>query len=224
MKPLALVPAKAYSERLPRKNLRLLAGKPLLAWTLEAAFATGIFADVWVSSESDEVLDVARDYGARALRRPAELVLPGATVSHVILHARQALEWSGPLSILIPSSPFRSALTLAAAWQSFGTRAALLSVRPLDHPPEWAFRMVPITGELRAVVPQLVDAPRSALERAYRHDGSHFLLGPANREGTVHGFEVDPIEAVDINTAEDLDYAEYLLDRGRVPWISRAIN
>ena len=220
MIPLALVPAKFYSQRLPKKNLRPLGGKPLLAWTLEAANASGIFADVWVSSESDHVFDVAAEYGAHALRRPPELAQPEATIAHVILHARLALEWRGPIYVLAPSSPFRSAFTIAVAWEKCqALRAgALYSMSPMPHPPEWAFRFEAISGAIAPIIPELIDKPRSALPRSWRTDGAHMILGAD--KGPALGFACDPIEAVDINDQADLDYAEYLLDTGRVPWIS----
>ena len=223
MTPLALIPAKGYSARLPRKNLRPLGGKPLLAWAIEAAQAAGIFADIRVSSESDDTLAWAEsEFGANTLQRPVELGRPGATIADVVLHARRALEWQGPIYVLAPTNPFRSSLTIAAVWDRFQRMqgAALMSVSPVEHLPEHTFRFEPITGELQPVVPLLIDTPRESLQRAWRTDGAHVLLGGAGRTGPALGFETDPIEAVDINTADDLAYAEYLLATGRVPWIS----
>ena len=217
--PLALVPAKGYSARLPRKNLRPLGGKPLLAWTLEAAKAAGIFPEVWVSSESVEVLDVAREYGALPCERPPELAQPEATIAHVILHARLALEWRGPIYVLAPTNPFRSSFTIAAAWEKCQHLRAggFYSMSPMPHPPEWAFRFEPISGTITPIIPELIDKPRAALPRSWRPDGAHMILGET--KGPALGFESDPIEAVDINTADDLAYAEYLLETGRVPWV-----
>lgn len=222
MNPICLIPAKGFSERLPKKNLRLLGGRPLVAWTIEAARGSGIFPNaIWVSSESDEVLEVATAQGVRTLRRPPELAMPGATVSDVVIHARRALEHSGPVSIMTPSSPFRSSLGIATAWEKFklSNAVCLLSLRPYEHPPEWAFRFNRITGDVSSIIAELIDAPRAALPQAWRHDGSHFIIGKkTNHQGAILGFEADPLEAVDINTIEDLEYAEYLLDKGKVPW------
>lgn len=220
--PLGLIPAKGFSERLPKKNLRLLAGRPLLEYTIEAAKASGLFGtNLWVSSESEDVLTLADDCGARTLRRPPSLALPAATVSHVILHTRQAIEWSGPIYVLLPSSPFRSSFTIQECWSKFSKSqaGALLSMRPVDHPPEWTFRFDPISGDVSAASP-MVDAPRMALPKAWRHDGSHFIIGRADHAGGAIGFEVDAIESTDINTSDDLEYAEYLIRSGRVPWIN----
>jgi len=222
MIPLALIPAKGYSERLSRKNLRLLAGKPLLAWAIEGAIASGVFREVWVSSEDDEVLDLTRAWGAEPLRRPSVLALPAATVAHVIQHARQSLEHHGPVYVLTPTSPFRSAMSIARAWARFvhlQGAGALVSLRPAD-PPEWTLRYEPISGNVGALNPSMVDLPRGMLMKAWRHDGSHFILGGTERRGGPIGFEADPIEAVDINKQADLDYAEFLLATGRVPWVA----
>src|SRR5260370_20687150 len=70
----ALIPARAGSKRLPGKNIRRLAGHPLMAYTIGAALASGIFTDVIVSTDSDGYAQVARHYGASVpFRRPAEL-------------------------------------------------------------------------------------------------------------------------------------------------------
>ena len=222
MIPLALIPAKAYSQRLPRKNLRLLAGKPLVAWAIEGAIASGVFREVWVSSEDDEVLELAGGWGAERLRRPPALALPAATVAHVVQHARQELEHAGPVYLLTPTSPFRSAISIAQVWARFVSlpaAGALISLRPAD-PPEWTLRWEPISGNVGALNPMMVDLPRGMLPKAWRHDGSHFILGGAERRGGPIGFEADPIEAVDINEQADLDYAEFLLATGRVPWVT----
>jgi CMP-N-acetylneuraminic acid synthetase len=222
VKPIALVPAKGKSERLPNKNRVLLGGKPLLAWTVEAAQAAGIFERIVVSTENEMVARMADELGADTLQRPRELAEPNATVSHVIAHARDLLAWAGPIYVLLPSSPFRRAMTIAAVWDRFDRKAmagAVMSLRPVEHPPEWMFWRQPMTGALTPLSPLGVDLPRSALTQAWRHDGSHFLIGGEGRDGPPMGFEVDAIEATDINTPEDLDYAEFLLERGQVPWI-----
>src|SRR5262249_12382592 len=124
MRPIALVPAKGYSARLPRKNMRLLGDKPLLDWTLEAAKAAGCFADIWVCREDPEILERSREHGVQTLRRPDALALPAATISHVIQHARQSLEYPGPIYVLTPSSPFRSAMRMTDLWERFSKSQA----------------------------------------------------------------------------------------------------
>lgn len=223
MRPLALIPAKGHSERLPGKNLAPLAGRPLIRWTIDAAHAAGIFGDdVWVSSDDPEILRVAEDAGCRPLRRPTELASPSATVSDVLDHARVALEWRGPVYVLLPTSPFRAPATIQAAWERFQQErpGQLLSIVPMDHHPAWALMEHP-SGIVVPIHPQLWDTPRSTLFTAWRHDGGHQIVGPG--VGML-GFKVRPEEALDVNTPQDLAWAEYCITTGRVPWIANASN
>lgn len=214
---LGLIPAKGRSERLPGKNLRLLGGKSLLAWTIEAARKSGVCDELWVSSESAEVLDLAVELRAHPLRRPRSLSAPAATIADVTEHARRALEWRGPILILAPTNPFRTPEGIRAAWRRFTITGAglLLSFSPMPHPPEWAWRFTSTTGACEPLHPDWVNRPRSDLPPSWRPDGCHVIVG--GREGDIVGIESDPIEAVDIDTPEDLAYAESLLAAGRVP-------
>lgn len=73
MKPVAIIPARGGSKRLPRKNILPLLGKPMIGWPIEAALESGVFADVIVSTEDDEIKNIALGCGARVVDRPAEL-------------------------------------------------------------------------------------------------------------------------------------------------------
>jgi len=82
-----IIAAKGLSRRLPRKNLRLLRGVPLLGYAVESASLAGVFGNVWVSTEDAEVARVARDYGAGVIDRPAELAEDSIRVREVVDHA-----------------------------------------------------------------------------------------------------------------------------------------
>lgn len=72
---LAIIPARGGSKRIPRKNIRDFCGKPMIAWSIEAARASGLFEHIVVSTDDDEIAEVARAHGAEVpFRRPAELV------------------------------------------------------------------------------------------------------------------------------------------------------
>src|SRR5690242_7557967 len=80
----AVVPARAGSKGLPGKNTRLLCGKPLLVWSIEAALACPKIESVWVTSDDDHALRIAEECGARAYRRPTELANDSAAMGPVI--------------------------------------------------------------------------------------------------------------------------------------------
>ncbi len=84
----AIIPARGGSKRIPGKNIKLFAGKPIIAWSIEAAVATGLFARVIVSTDSEAIAAVAREYGAETpFVRPAVLADDFTTTADVLLHA-----------------------------------------------------------------------------------------------------------------------------------------
>lgn len=146
---LLAIPARGGSKRLPRKNVRPLAGKPMLAWTVEAARASELAPDVWVCTEDDEIARVAEAAGARVHRIPAEMAGDevSSTVPCLDLHARLRAEGApgggddGLLMNLQPTSPLRHAGDLRrAVARLLETRADfLVSVTSVDpHYFHWA--------------------------------------------------------------------------------------
>ena len=87
----ALIPARGGSKRLPRKNILEIGGKPMLAYPIEAAFASGLFDMVYVSTEDVEIARVAESYGAAIIERPIEIAEDRSTVVQVCLHALEML-------------------------------------------------------------------------------------------------------------------------------------
>ena len=103
---LGLIPARGGSKRIPRKNLAMLAGKPLLQWTLDAAAESTKLDRVIVSTEDPEIATFAQAHGTEVLNRPVELASDGATGAAVMQHAVRALN-PDVLVLLQPTSPIR---------------------------------------------------------------------------------------------------------------------
>jgi CMP-N,N'-diacetyllegionaminic acid synthase len=117
---LALIPARGGSKGLPGKNLRLLAGKPLLVWTVEQSLATPEVARVVVSTDDPDVAAVARDSGVDVpFLRPREISGDGAPTSAAVIHALDFLSAQGEefdaVLLLEPTSPLRAAGDLSGA-------------------------------------------------------------------------------------------------------------
>ena len=95
MKAIAVIPARGGSKRLPRKNIHPLLGKPLLAWTVEAALGSRYLGpgSVYVSTEDAEIADVARRAGAGVIERPADLAADAVWTQPVIRHAVETVAW-----------------------------------------------------------------------------------------------------------------------------------
>lgn len=147
-KMLAVIPARAGSKRLPGKNKRLLGDLPLIAWTIRAAIASGVFVKVLVSTDDQEIADIARRQGASVpWLRPAELSTDTATSMDVVLHAADRAEAAGMsfghVVLLQPTSPFRTAKTIKVAVGQYlsGGAAPMVSVSPAKTHPELCYSL-----------------------------------------------------------------------------------
>ncbi|WP_282041278.1 acylneuraminate cytidylyltransferase family protein [Halomonas alimentaria] len=144
---LMLIPARGGSKRLPRKNILPLAGKPLICWTIEAALATGLDARIVVSSDDEEILDIARQYASKgviAYKRPNELATDTASTVDVVIDAVKAEKAQGhkPETVILlqPTSPLRTAEDILSAlyiFEEHGCGDTVVSVCEVDHPRAW---------------------------------------------------------------------------------------
>jgi N-acylneuraminate cytidylyltransferase len=105
---LALIPARGGSKGIPRKNLRPLAGKPLIVWSIEAAKRSKRVDRVAVSTEDEEIARVAADAGAEVIRRPHELATDDASTLAVLQHATAVEPEAETIVLLQPTSPVRN--------------------------------------------------------------------------------------------------------------------
>jgi CMP-N,N'-diacetyllegionaminic acid synthase len=219
----ALIPARAGSERVPGKNVRLLAGHPLLAYSIAAARESGLFDDVLVSTDSEEIAAVARRYDADVPRlRPAELA---TATSPDIEWVRDVLAGTSYefFSILRPTSPFRRGATVRRAWEAFlrvEDADSLRAVRPVrEHPG----KMWVVEGEtMRPLLPQpsgevpTHSRQTKALDPVYVQDSSleiarTRLVAAGEIAGTrVVPFFSEGIEGFSIDYPDDWSEAERL--------------
>jgi CMP-N,N'-diacetyllegionaminic acid synthase len=147
---IGLIPARAGSKRVPDKNIRPLAGHPVIAYTIAAALESGIFAAVVVSTDSERYADIARHYGAKVpLLRPAEIAGDLSPDIEWIEVTLKRLQGEGRVydcySILRPTSPFRQAETIRRAWGEFLAEEGVDSLRAVEkckqHPGKmWVVR------------------------------------------------------------------------------------
>lgn len=84
---LGIIPARGGSKGIPRKNIKMIAGKPLIAWSIEAARRSKLLDDLLVSTEDDEIAEVSRQFGAQVIKRPVELASDEASTLSVLQHA-----------------------------------------------------------------------------------------------------------------------------------------
>ena len=103
---LGVIPARGGSKDIPRKNIKMIAGKPLIAWTIEAARESNLLDRFVISTEDPEIAEISRKYGAEVIDRPAELATDEASTLSVLQHAISIIK-ADTVVILQPTSPVR---------------------------------------------------------------------------------------------------------------------
>jgi pseudaminic acid cytidylyltransferase len=220
---MAVIPARGGSKRIPRKNIRLFGGRPIIAWSIAAAKATGLFDHIICSTDDDEIAAVAEAWGAEApFRRPAALSDDHATTLAVVQHALEWAEAQGmPLEAICciyPASPFVTESRLKQGYERLQASGAqfCLPIARFPAPIQRAIRQT-ADGRLEMFQPKQFDVRSQDLEPAY-FDVGQFCWGrtEAFRRGlrvfgpdTV-GLETPLWRAVDIDTPEDWLRAERL--------------
>lgn len=142
---LAIIPARGGSKRLPRKNILPLAGKPLIAWTIEAAKESAVFSEIMVNTDDQEIAGVANEHGANIpFFRSLELGSDTASSLDVVMDTLNWYKENGTVFdiviLLQPTSPLRNANDIIQAVDLFLEKDAssVLSVCEVDHPVQWA--------------------------------------------------------------------------------------
>lgn len=224
MRHLAVIPARGGSKRLPRKNVIDFFGKPILAYTIAAVQAAGLFHRILVSTENAEIARVARDYGAEVDTRPAALGRDEITVTEVCKELLDRLERQGErydtLTVLYATAPLRSAEDIRAthALLERGRCDFAMAVTEFQQAMHQALRG-DVEGKLTPVFPEMVSRRAEAAGRffagngsTYSVDVSAFLRERGFYGQPLRGHVMPPERSVDIDTAADLDLARYYGD------------
>lgn len=221
-----IIPARGGSKGIPRKNLRIVANKPLIVWSIEQVRETpGL--DCYVSTEDAEIAEVSRAAGAHVINRPIELAQDETASEPVIEHAISVItESSGrpdKVMFLQATSPIRLPGTLMRAFHEFETTGvdSLVGVVP---EPIFIWRKEP---EVAALYPYRNRPRRQTIkpdELRYRETGSLYVTRTEIYErdhnrlgGRIGLFVMDPIEGIDIDSPRDLDLAAQTLSSLKGP-------
>ena len=230
----ALIPARAGSKRVPNKNIRTLAGHPLIAYTISAALQSDIFSAVLVSTDSSQYADLARYYGAEVpYLRPPELagdISPDIEwLEFTLERLRQDGREYDCFSILRPTSPFRLPETIQRAWRAFKNETGVDSLRAVEkckqHPGKmWVVRgnrMVPLLPLTPPEQPWHSSQYQS-LPEVYVQNASLEIAWTrvVFEERTIAGnvlmpFFTEGYEGFDVNSAYDWNLAEHLVASGQ---------
>lgn len=219
---LAVIPARGGSKRIPRKNIKVFCGKPMIAWSIEAALGSACFDEVVVSTDDEEIAEVARRYGALVpFMRPAELADDHTGTIPVIRHA---VEWfkqqAQPVEsacCLYATAPFISSVDLRRGLDELQGSDCdyAFSVTSYAFPIQRAIRIQ--NGRVEMFEPENFNTRSQDLEEAY-HDAGQFYWGKAHawiNERPIFTPRSLPIflprhQVQDIDTPEDWVRAEWL--------------
>ena len=217
----AIIPARSSSKRIPKKNIRLLAGKPLIAYSIEAAKNSKYIQAVFVSTEDKKIAKIAKDYGAKVIWRPKELATDTASSDSVLLHFAENVDFD-MLVFLQCTSPLTTSKDINGALEMFLSQNydSVLSVCE-DRGGFfcggflWSKESKPINYDYR-------NRPRSQeLEKVYRENGAIYIMkkkGLVKYKNRLHGkigLYVMPKErSYEIDDPEDFEFIEKLIEKG----------
>lgn len=219
-KKLAIITARGGSKRIPRKNIKEFCGKPILAYSIEAAVTSGIFDTVMVSTDDEEIAEIAKEYGAQVpFYRSAETANDYATTNDVLLEVLAEYEKRGErfdMAVCIyPTAPFVTAEKLKAAVEKLVESDAdtLIPVVAFSYPPQRA--MIVEEGRLVFEYPQYLDSRSQDLVPHYHDVGQFYVFRTEafkiNRKlmvGNILPLVVSELEVQDIDNQTDWEIAE----------------
>jgi len=240
----ALIPARSGSKRVPDKNIRPLAGHPLIAYTIAAARQSEIFTDVIVSTDSQKYADIASHYGAEVpFLRPSEIAGDHSPDIEWLESALKRLHKQGRnydcFSILRPTSPFRLSETIRRAWKAFLAETGVDSLRAIEKCTQHPGKMWVVRG--RRMTPLLPLGPAEkpwhssqypSLPEIYVQNASLEIAWSRVifKDRTIAGNVVMPFftetyEGFDVNNPYDWQLAEQLVQNGEasLPHITQPV-
>ena len=225
MKILALIPARGGSKGIPNKNIISVGGKPLMVWSIDAALQSKAITKTIVSSDSDVILDVAKQYGAVALKRPMDLASDEAGSEGLIVHALESEKEQGNVydyvMLLQPTSPLRGTKEIdeALALLQNSEAKALISVSTPEHTPYKAFKLNS-SGYLEGLIDNKTPfMRRQDLPQTFMPNGAIYIIETTLfletgslfcEEGTI-AYEMSEEKSLDIDTLDDVERFEKCL-------------
>lgn len=225
MKKLAIIPARSGSKGLPDKNIKKLQGKPLMAYTIEAAIASEQFDEIMVSTDSQEYADIAVEYGAsvpflRSVDNAGDTSSSWDVVKEVLRNYEAEGQSFGQVALLQPTSPLRTKDDILNGFQTMNEKDAnfVVSVCEVEHSPLWA-NSLPADQSMKDFIdPKIMALPRQKIPTYYRLNGAFYLVDVEHllTNDNLYGeksyaFIMDRKNSVDIDEVFDFKFAELLL-------------
>lgn len=226
MKTLFLIPARGGSKGIPRKNIKLLRGKPLIQYAIENALEVAETKnDICISTDDDEIISVAESTGITVpFKRPEELAQDGSGTYEVILHALDFYKAQGKeydtVVLLQPTSPFRTAQHIREAMHLYREDCDMVvSVHESPSNPYYVMYRENKDGFLQKLLPERFTR-RQDCPKVYEYNGAIYIMRVSSlRKKPLHTFThcvkyVMPLKAsIDLDTPDDWEYCEYLMEK-----------
>ncbi len=222
---LAIIPARGGSKGLPGKNIKELAGKPLISWSIEAGLQSSWIDELIVNTDSEKIAAVARNSGGKVpFLRPTEQATDSANTMDVLLHTINWYEkqdvFFDLIIVLQPTSPLRTGEDIDQAVQNFFKKNAdcVVSVCMVEHHPYWT-NQLPADGCMDGFLrPEAINTPRQQLPDYYGLNGAVYIAAiPWLKKHKsffgkkTYAYVMEPERSVDIDTIIDFRLAEILL-------------
>lgn len=229
MKTIALIPARGGSQRSPKKNIRLLNGHPLIAYTIQQAKNAELFDDIYVSSDDGETLEIAERYGAGTIERPLEI---SGSLSEDYLWVKHAISILPPFdvfTILRPTNPFRAVGFILYGYYLLINNHQFDSVRAIrpvrEHPHKmWIYhKFIDGSGRVTSLLSASgeYDLPIQRLDKIWIQTGGLQVHRTESvKDGDLSGTGICGVMqhgygCLDINTVDDFEYAEFLIEKNK---------
>ncbi len=220
MNTFALIPARGGSKGIPRKNIKMIAGKPLIVWTIEAALQSSLLSAVVVSTDDREIADAARRAGAQVpFMRPAELAQDQTPGLDPVLHALDQLPQYDSVLLLQPTSPLRTTFDIDGFLSSVRQRntPSMVSVTEADTHPYWTY-CLDADQKMTRFVKAAPVARRQDLPAVFSLNGAMYFANANWLRGSgslvnaeTLAYVMSKEHSVDLDTPLDWKFAELLL-------------
>ena len=216
---IAIIPARGGSKRIPRKNIKLFHGKPIIAYSIEAAIQSGLFDEVVVSTDDEEIELIAKQFNVLIHKRSAKNADDFATTSDVIDEVLKDLESTlGTIDVLCciyPTSPLIQKNDLQLAFKTFQDNKSdvVLAASPFSFPPQRGFTLE--NDKLKLVAPECIQMRSQDLQKNYHDAGAFYFVNPESFkitknlwEGKINAYILNETKIQDIDSEEDWKMAE----------------
>ncbi|MBA6409105.1 MULTISPECIES: acylneuraminate cytidylyltransferase family protein [unclassified Pseudoalteromonas] len=220
-KVLAVIPARGGSKRLPRKNILKLAGKPLIAWSIEAGLNSKYVDEVIVTSDDSEILNISKNHGADTIKRPEVLASDIATTFDAVKHVIDNTQAYDYVVLLQATSPLRSRIHLDSAIELLVEKQAdsIVSVCEMDHSPLWSNTLNSELSMDNFLNDEVLNKRSQDLEKYYRLNGAIFICkvekllaaGSFMLKANTFAYLMDRENSIDIDEKIDFKIAEFYL-------------